>query len=146
MLYLSDGTECEHILQPIIRFGAGLKGKVVDAWLEGLPVVTTPVGAEGLVRQVHDVPADQAAPIGEDASLSTAQVPRVGGSADSGDKNTPGLSRWGGLCSSSDADAFATDAVLLHEDIELWAASREEGRKLVSDLFDASIRCERLCD
>ena len=32
-----------------LRFGAGLKGKVVDAWQHGLPVCTTPVGAEGMV-------------------------------------------------------------------------------------------------
>jgi glycosyltransferase involved in cell wall biosynthesis len=31
-----------------LRFGAGIKGKIVDGWRVGLPVVTTPVGAEGL--------------------------------------------------------------------------------------------------
>ena len=31
-----------------LRFGAGLKGKVVDAWAHGMPVCTTPVGAEGM--------------------------------------------------------------------------------------------------
>lgn len=34
------------LLAPL-RFGAGLKGKVVDALLHGTPVVTTPIGAEG---------------------------------------------------------------------------------------------------
>ena len=28
--------------------GAGVKGKVVDAWWHGLPVVTTPIGSEGM--------------------------------------------------------------------------------------------------
>jgi glycosyltransferase involved in cell wall biosynthesis len=31
-----------------LRYGAGLKGKVTQALAEGLPVVTTPIGAEGL--------------------------------------------------------------------------------------------------
>ena len=31
-----------------LRFGAGLKGKVVDSWAHGTPVCTTPVGAEGM--------------------------------------------------------------------------------------------------
>ena len=31
-----------------LRFGAGLKGKIVEAMATGLPVVTTPVGAEGM--------------------------------------------------------------------------------------------------
>ena len=30
-----------------IRFGAGIKGKIVDAWKCGLPVVTTSIGSEG---------------------------------------------------------------------------------------------------
>jgi GT2 family glycosyltransferase len=35
------------LLAPL-RYGAGLKGKVTQALAEGLPVVTTPIGAEGL--------------------------------------------------------------------------------------------------
>lgn len=31
-----------------LRFGAGLKGKIVDAWKYGCPVITTPVGSEGM--------------------------------------------------------------------------------------------------
>ena len=34
-----------------LRFGAGLKGKIVDSWLHGMPVVTTPIGAEGLFAE-----------------------------------------------------------------------------------------------
>ena len=35
------------VLLAPLRFGAGLKGKILEAWHHGLPVVTTPVGAEG---------------------------------------------------------------------------------------------------
>jgi O-antigen biosynthesis protein len=31
-----------------IRYGAGIKGKIVDSWLHKTPVVTGPIGAEGL--------------------------------------------------------------------------------------------------
>jgi glycosyltransferase involved in cell wall biosynthesis len=31
-----------------LRFGAGIKGKIVDAMLCGTPTVTTPIGAEGM--------------------------------------------------------------------------------------------------
>lgn len=41
------------LLAPL-RFGAGLKGKVVDAWAHGLPVCTTPVGAEGMFGEPDD--------------------------------------------------------------------------------------------
>ena len=36
------------VLLAPLRYGAGLKGKIVDAWAHGLPVVTTPIGAEGM--------------------------------------------------------------------------------------------------
>ena len=35
------------MLSPL-RFGAGIKGKHLDAWKAGLPVVTTMIGAEGM--------------------------------------------------------------------------------------------------
>lgn len=31
-----------------LRFGAGIKGKIADGWWSGTPVVTTPIGAEGM--------------------------------------------------------------------------------------------------
>lgn len=40
-------TQHRVMLAPI-RFGAGIKGKVVDAWRFGLPVVSTDIGAEGM--------------------------------------------------------------------------------------------------
>lgn len=42
------------LLAPL-RFGAGIKGKISDAWAAGIPVVTTPIGAEGMVEA--DAPA-----------------------------------------------------------------------------------------
>lgn len=36
------------LLAPL-RFGAGLKGKITDAWASETPVVTTPIGAEGFI-------------------------------------------------------------------------------------------------
>ena len=45
------------ILFAPLRFGAGLKGKVVEAWWHGLPVLTTGIGAEGM--QVQEFSTDQ---------------------------------------------------------------------------------------
>src|SRR5581483_1233758 len=46
-----------------LRFGAGIKGKVGEAFAAGLPVVTTPIGAEGMGLEdgVHALIADTAA-------------------------------------------------------------------------------------
>jgi glycosyltransferase involved in cell wall biosynthesis len=37
------------ILLAPLRYGAGIKGKIVDAWRCGCPVVATPIGAEGMI-------------------------------------------------------------------------------------------------
>ncbi|NCA77621.1 MAG: glycosyltransferase [Alphaproteobacteria bacterium] len=39
--------KCRMVVAPL-RYGAGIKGKIVEAMYHGLPVVTTTVGAEGL--------------------------------------------------------------------------------------------------
>ena len=39
--------ECRLVVVPL-RYGAGMKGKVVEAMEKGLPMVTTDIGAEGL--------------------------------------------------------------------------------------------------
>ncbi|KAL7562622.1 hypothetical protein ACA910_002524 [Epithemia clementina (nom. ined.)] len=46
------------LLAPL-RYGAGLKGKIVQAWNHGLPVVTTSIGSEGLVEESEDDDDDE---------------------------------------------------------------------------------------
>jgi len=41
------------LLAPLF-FGAGIKGKVTDSWCHFLPVVTTPIGSEGLFYEAVD--------------------------------------------------------------------------------------------
>jgi O-antigen biosynthesis protein len=47
---------CRVAVAPL-RFGAGLKGKVIEAMRFGLPVVTTPIGLQGLNGALAFVPA-----------------------------------------------------------------------------------------
>jgi O-antigen biosynthesis protein len=42
-------AKCRIVVVPL-RYGAGIKGKVVEAMYYGLPVITTPTGAEGLTK------------------------------------------------------------------------------------------------
>ena len=44
---------CRIVVVPL-RYGAGVKGKVVEAIYNGAPIVTTSIGAEG-IPQVEDV-------------------------------------------------------------------------------------------
>ena len=118
------------VLLAPLRYGAGLKGKVLDAWLHGMPVVTTPVGAEGLTR--GDV-CEGGGGVSEEGG-----APGRGGTGSAA--TTPAGASWGGLYTANDAEAFAVDAVRLHEEEALWVASREEGRRLLTELFDAPTR------
>jgi len=40
-----------------MRYGAGIKGKVVEAMRYGVPIITTPTGVQGMAGIEHDVPA-----------------------------------------------------------------------------------------
>lgn len=66
--YVSDATLQDYYARSRVavvplRFGAGVKSKVVEALQQGLPLVTTPVGAQGLdgVDEVARVADDEAA-------------------------------------------------------------------------------------
>ena len=55
-----------------LRYGAGVKGKVLDSLAAGVPCIMTPVAAEGL-----DLPADLRALVGEDAAQLAALICRL---------------------------------------------------------------------
>ena len=44
----------KRIMLAPLRYGAGIKGKIVDAWKFGLPVVTTSIGSEGIMPPGND--------------------------------------------------------------------------------------------
>lgn len=49
--HVDDLSECfdrHRVFVAPVRFGAGLKGKILEAMNHGIPVVTTPIGAEGI--------------------------------------------------------------------------------------------------
>ncbi|ETV92608.1 hypothetical protein H310_13063 [Aphanomyces invadans] len=43
-----DTLACYRLSLAPLRFGAGIKGKIIDSWVAGTPVVSTSVGAEGM--------------------------------------------------------------------------------------------------
>ena len=91
-----------------LRFGAGLKGKIVDGWRAGTPAVTTPIGAEGFL----------AAPTGAAGLMD--ELARDG---------------FGGAVVEADAEAIARAAIELHESDDLWRRAQFNGARIVaSDL------------
>lgn len=112
---LSAMNSARVLLCPL-RFGAGIKGKIVDAWNFGLPVVTTPIGAEGIV------------------SGATNLMPLPGNPANA-------AISWGGFWDCVTAEQVAEAAVKLHENKEIWQVAQSTGISLVNLLFpkDANI-------
>lgn len=56
--YIGEVTELlkkYRVLLAPLRYGAGVKGKILDAWIAGTPVLTTDFGLEGLITQVQAV-------------------------------------------------------------------------------------------
>ena len=57
-----------------LRFGAGMKGKVGEALAHGLPVVTTTIGAEGMVETT---PAASGLAVADDPQAFAAAIVRL---------------------------------------------------------------------
>lgn len=66
---LTPFMEGSRLMLAALRYGAGVKGKVVEAMRWGLPVVTTPIGAEGI-----GIKPDDDAIVVEDAAGLAAGV------------------------------------------------------------------------
>jgi GT2 family glycosyltransferase/SAM-dependent methyltransferase len=69
---LTPLLDSARVMAAPVRFGAGVKGKVTQGLAAGLPVVTTPVGAEGL-----DAQDNVQMLIGEDAEAIAERIMRV---------------------------------------------------------------------
>ena len=92
-----------------LRYGAGLKGKVVDSWWHGLVVSTTEIGAEGMT-------ADGDLHLHENDNNNT----------------------WGGIYYSNggNIDTLAQNAVQLYENESLWTAYQQNGFDLLKKLYN----------
>eukprot|EP00850_Spirogloea_muscicola_P024318 SM000629S19849 [mRNA] locus=s629:1154:2379:- [translate_table: standard] len=111
-----------------LRFGAGLKGKILDSWHHGLPACTTPIGSEGL-----------GAP---SATLNALQP--AGASGDAGKRwQCGGGGTWGGLEGATTAEDFVRDSARLYQDGQLWAACQAKGFEILESTFSMD-RNERL--
>lgn len=133
------------VLLAPLRFGAGIKGKIVDAWANGLPVVTTPVGAEGMIPGVDQLWSGGGGSGGgggtSSGSSSSSSSSSGGGDVAEGVEASAAAAAtresWGGRWRSTEAAGIARDAVALHENRVEWERARDAGLHLISDLFPA---------
>ena len=97
-----------------LRYGAGLKGKIVESWWRGLPVCTTAVGSEGM--KATDTNAS-----------SSEQVT----------SNSLNTETWGGLDGGTSAEEVSDAAVRLYTDSQLWKECQSRGFDLLIELYNA---------
>jgi glycosyltransferase involved in cell wall biosynthesis len=100
------------LLAPL-RFGAGIKGKLLDAWAAGTPAVTSPIGAEGML----EVGAPFPGPVIQVNDLKAWSEACVGLYENQGDWEESRTQGQGALRSEYDPDAWA----------EAWIAKIESG-------------------
>lgn len=79
-----------------LRFGAGMKGKLLEAMVLNTPSVTTSIGAEGMHGSLN----------------------------------------WAGAV-TDDPTSFAAAAVALHNNEEAWNQANENGRTILTTVFDS---------
>ncbi|MDG1262097.1 MAG: glycosyltransferase [Flavobacteriales bacterium] len=79
-----------------LRFGAGMKGKLLEAMVLNTPSVTTSIGAEGMHGSLN----------------------------------------WAGAV-TDDPTSFAAEAVALHNNEEAWNQANENGRTILTTVFDS---------
>ena len=109
---LSQELSTRRVLLAPLRYGAGIKGKIVDAWEHGCPVVTTPIGAEGTTMS-RDL---------KSCTLRSGQ-------------STIDDTGWGGLV-GTEADTIARCAVRLYKDQSMWNEARNNARRLMRIKFN----------
>lgn len=104
-----------------LRYGAGLKGKIVDSWWHGCPVASTIIGSEGMTSA--------------DAIYS---------SSDDINNHNIVIKQWGGLAGGTTAEEIANEAVLLYAESQLWKESQSRGFALLDELYNAEHHFEAI--
>lgn len=113
-----------------LPFGAGLKGKFIDAMQTGTPSVTTAIGAEGMGLSTDNVSIAGLDPSGAVSSMQQTQgmatITHKDPSAD-----------FAGLI-AEDAEGIAAAAIRLYQDESLWLAKQQLGYQILQQHFARS--------
>jgi hypothetical protein len=99
-----------------LRFGAGIKGKIADSWMSGVPVLTTPIGAEGMHWHTGSATA------GYGCSACETAAGEFGGA----------------IADIDDVDSFAEQAVQLYCDQDQWTRTQAVGINTLRSHFSSA--------
>ncbi|CAD8045495.1 unnamed protein product [Paramecium sonneborni] len=163
----SDGFMCKGLMKEIdilgkyrvmlapLRFGAGVKGKITDAWREMLPVVTTPIGAEGLflqssqalkyecVNQIQsrfysDMEPDRLTPQIKKEGLDEEDFMRKYYAYENTEEMAKKLI-FGGSFNNWTDEQFADEAIKLYQNEDLWLEAVENSQNILKRRMDTLV-------
>ncbi|CAD8183465.1 unnamed protein product [Paramecium pentaurelia] len=138
-----------------LRFGAGVKGKITDAWREMLPVITTPIGAEGLflessqaikyecVNQIQskfysDMEPDRLTPQIRKESLEEENFMKEYYTYDNTEEMAKKLT-FGGSFNNWTDEQFADEAIKMYQDEQLWFNAVDNSQKILKRRMDTIV-------
>ena len=116
--------QTKKILLAPLRFGAGIKGKIIEAWKHDCPVITTPIGAEGMTFRDSFMMTQKQSNKDKTNNFNHWQQ-----------LEQKYYDDWGGLI-ASDTDSLVDSAVKLYHDEELWNKCRNKGHELLQCLYN----------
>ncbi|MFT4732253.1 MAG: hypothetical protein ACI89W_001277 [Gammaproteobacteria bacterium] len=130
--YAKDAQEVignARVLLAPLNFGAGIKGKLVDAMQCKTPSVTTELGSEGLLPSLED---DNK--LDEDNKLNEDNK--------SSEQNT----LWPGAIHNiqSSTDSFIQSCITLYADENIWSLASNRSKPLFSSIFDYTKQSKQL--
>ncbi|MGB6153364.1 MAG: glycosyltransferase [Pricia sp.] len=110
-----------------LRFGAGIKGKLIDAMQAGTPTVTTSIGAEGMCSSasIMDILTGYA---------NTKTKTWGSESADGFDDKILDFP-WNGLIADT-AEDFADAAISLYQNEQEWTQAQQNATPIINKLYD----------
>lgn len=116
------------VLLAPLRFGAGLKGKLIDAALCGTPAVTTSIGAEGMYGGLY----------------SAEGLYGFEGNNAEGNGIEYRVAEKAAALVADEADHFAGVAVNLYQNASLWQLLSDNGEQLINQCFNRADHAPRL--
>ncbi|KAL4430412.1 hypothetical protein ABPG74_013262 [Tetrahymena malaccensis] len=125
-----------------LRYGAGIKGKIVDSWLYKVPVVTSPIGAEGLyydtayesiytdIDQGQYTYKDMMAKINSEQKYNQQKMESFYSYSNLDFANQPDHLKFGGKFWNFTVDDYVKSSIELYTNEEEWKKSVIAGNEI----------------
>ncbi|MFQ3206317.1 MAG: glycosyltransferase involved in cell wall biosynthesis [Glaciecola sp.] len=136
--YAKDAQEVignARVLLAPLNFGAGIKGKLVDAMQCKTPSVTTEMGAEGLLPSL-----DNTDKLDDTYRLDDAIKPNED------NKSSEQNALWPGAINNiqSSTDSFIQSCIALYANESIWTVASNRSKPLYSSIFNYTLQSKQL--